>query len=92
MKVRTVVLLAIVAFLLAGSAALAQSNGPPVFAQYVVAKGIASGGGYRLASTSWQASGVASGGGYYLLGPAALASSENGCCCTWLPCVLRNHH
>jgi hypothetical protein len=89
MKVRTVILIAIAALLLLSGVALAQSSEPP--SGYVVEQGIASGGRYRLTSTSWQASGVASGGGYYLLGPAAPVSSENGCCCNWLPCVLRYH-
>jgi hypothetical protein len=75
--------------LLLGSVALAQSSGPPS-AQYVVAKGTASGGHYRLTSLSWQASGASSGGGYRLLGPAS-PSGGNQCCCTYLPCILRNY-
>jgi len=106
MKARTVVLFVMVAFLLLGSvtlrqglgrldlaakgSALAQSDRPPP-AQYIAAQGVAPGRGYRLTSLAWQVRGTAGGGGYRLPGPAAPASSENGCCCTYLPCVLRNH-
>jgi hypothetical protein len=87
MKIRTVVLITLAALLLLSGIALGQSSGPP--SGYAVEQGMASGGRYRLVSMSWRASGVASGGGYTLLGPAAPASSENGCCCTWFPCVFR---
>jgi hypothetical protein len=90
MKTRTIILLAIVALLLVGSAALAQSSGPPSPALYVVARGTASGEGYRLTSMCWQVSGASSGGGYRLLGPAS-PSGGNQCCCTYLPCALRNY-
>jgi hypothetical protein len=89
MKTRIAILLAIAALLLVGSVALAQSSGPPP-AQYAVAQGRASGEGYRLTSMSWQVSGASSGGGYRLLGPAS-PSGGNPCCCTYLPCVLRNY-
>jgi hypothetical protein len=75
--------------LLAGllvSGAVAQSIGP-----YQVEGGIISGGSYRLATTTWQVSGAASGQGYRLLGPAAPALHGSGCCCTYLPCVLRQY-
>ncbi len=77
------------ALLLAGVVA-AQSGGQPPPAQYVVAKGTASGGHYRLAGTAWQASGVASGGGYRLAGPASPTGTGTPCCCNYLPCVLRS--
>jgi hypothetical protein len=57
---------------------------------YAVEPGTASGGDYRLTSQVWQVSGVASGGGYRLLGPAD-PSGGNQCCCTYLPCTLRNY-
>jgi hypothetical protein len=71
--------------------ALAQSGGhdPPTW--YTVERGTASGGGYHLTSLSWRVNGTAGGEGYRLLGPAAPASSENGCCCIYLPCVLRSY-
>ena len=51
---------------------------------------MASGGGYRLTVLAWQVEGSASGGGYRLLGPASPTLRGNGCCCTYLPCVLLN--
>jgi hypothetical protein len=90
MKTRTVILVAVVALLLAGSVALAQSGRQPPPAWYMVERGTASGGRYRLDSLNWQVGGTSSGAGYHLMGPARPASSENGCCCTFLPCVLRS--
>jgi hypothetical protein len=72
MKTRAAILVAIVALLLLGTVALAQSGGPDPPIWYTVEQGSASGGGYRL------------------LGPASPTLRGNGCCCTYLPCVLRN--
>jgi hypothetical protein len=88
---RTAILTAIVAFLLLGTIALAQSGGPDLPTRYTIRQGAASGGGYRLTGLTWQVSGTASGGGYRLLGPASPALRGNGCCCTYMPCLLRNH-
>jgi len=108
MKIRILVLAAVVAFLLLGAVALrhpsallsaevedvalAQSgsgSGPPLL--YTVEQGTASGGDYHLTSLAWRVSGTASGAGYRLLGPAAPTLRGNGCCCSYLPCVLHNH-
>ena len=86
---RAAILAVIVALLLLGTVAPTQSGGHDLPAWRAVEQGAASGGGYYLTSLAWQVSGAASGGGYRLLGPAEPASSENGCCCTYLPCVLR---
>jgi hypothetical protein len=89
MKVQIAILFVFVALLLASSAAMAQSGGQSPPRWYAVERGTTSGGGYRLTSLTWQVSGAASGAGFHLLGPAKPASSENGCCCTFLPCVIR---
>ncbi|MBC7228126.1 MAG: hypothetical protein H5T61_13010 [Thermoflexales bacterium] len=89
MNARTVILLALVALLLVGSAAWAQPGG--LLSGYVVKPGTASGGGYRLSGVTWQARGIASGGGYRLAVPVGPAGTGTPCCCTYLPCVLRNH-
>jgi hypothetical protein len=99
MKARTLILFVIVAFLLLGSmalrqardSALAQSSVPPPPTRYTVGKGVLSGGHYRLTGPTWRVRGTVGGGVYRLLEPATPASSENGCCCTYLPCVLRNY-
>jgi hypothetical protein len=74
----------LLAVLLAGGAQ-AQSTG-----QYQVAGGLSSGGGYHLTTVEWQVSGSASGGGYALAAPIQPELRGSGCCCTYLPCVLRS--
>jgi hypothetical protein len=88
MRARTAIAVAISGLLLLGSVVLAQTGADP-FAHYIVTPGRASGGGYRLTSPAWQVSGTASGGDYRLLSPAQPMLRGNGCCCTYLPCVLR---
>lgn len=85
MKIRTVMLFIVVALLLLGATVQAQSS-----RWCVVETGIASGGSYQLTTLAWHVSGTAAGGGYRLLGPAAPALGGSGCCCTYLPVVLRN--
>lgn len=85
MKRRTVLLVALALTLLVSGIALAQGGGGGQPNGVML-----SGGHYRLVGASAQADVVASGGRYRLLEPAAPTSSENGCCCTYLPCVLRN--
>lgn len=80
-----VILGVVVVMLLVTSVALAQPD-----RLYRVEIGTISGEGYHLTSTSWQVSGRASGGDYYLLGAAAPNLRGSGCCCTYLPCILRN--
>ena len=108
MKIRVAILLVVVLLLVGSVAlrqaqggplrqvqgvALAQSGGPPPLAGYAVEKGVASGEGYRLTSLAhtWQVGQVASGGAYRLLRPAR-PGGGNQCCCTYLPCVVRNFH
>jgi len=69
---------------------LAQSPGRGLASPYQVAGGLISGGSYRLTTADWQVSGTASGGGYRLVGPAAPGAAGSGCCCTYLPCVMRD--
>lgn len=55
-----------------------------------VEQGVLSGGSYRLTSLTWHVSGTTSGMSYRLQGPAAPSLRGSGCCCTYLPCALRN--
>jgi hypothetical protein len=74
--------------LLLGTAALAQGGEPSPAAAYAVEPGTAAGAGYRLAGGTWQASGTMSGPGYHLeVDHRPLQGA--GCCCTYLPCVMR---
>jgi len=88
MKTRLIIPVAAAALLLTGTLTLAQSGGP---ASYTISPGTLSGGRYHLTSLAWRVGGATSGDKYHLLSPAAQASSENGCCCIHLPCILRNH-
>jgi hypothetical protein len=88
MKTQRTILAAIVALFLLGTAVVwAEGTGPT--AAYAVEPGIASGGRYQLASLALPGT-VATGGGYRLLGPATPVISGSGCCCTYLPCIVRN--
>lgn len=92
MKRQVLILLVAVVVLLAGG--VVQARLAPAVAQGV-GGGRAdavplSGGHYRLVGASAPADVIASGGRYRLLGPVS-PSGGNQCCCTYLPCVLRNH-
>ncbi len=90
MKARIIILATLVVLLLAGSVASAQPAKQAQSTWYTVERGSASGGGYHLVSQVWQVGRVSSGAGYHLQAPMMPASSENGCCCTFLPCILRS--
>lgn len=48
------------------------------------------GGAYRLVGSGVTVDRVSAGGDYILLGPSAPIGQGSGCCCTYLPCALRN--
>ena len=87
----SIAIAALVCALLLAGVVLAQSGGPGPPTWYTVEQGAASGGGYYLTSLAWQVNGAANGAGYRLLGPASPTLRGNGCCCTYLPCALRNY-
>ena len=81
-----IVLLAItVTLLLMSSVASAQPGGG-----YAVEERTLAGGSYRLTSASLPAGGAMIGGGYQLLRLTKSTATGSGCCCTYLPCILRN--
>ena len=80
------ILIIILAMLLISGAALAQSGGRAGGEPTLAAS---SGGGYQLSRLELQAGGTASGAGYMLTAFSRPLSSENGCCCAYLPCVRR---
>ena len=57
---------------------------------YRVEAGTISGGSYRLANFGQQTGRVAAGGAYRLLVPSVPDLRGSGCCCTYVPCTLRN--
>lgn len=99
MKPRAIVLLAIVALLFVGGvalrqaqgSALAQSSGPPTLAGYTIRHSVTTGGRYHLTSAIWQVDGASSGGNYHLTALLGPTGTGTPCCCTYLPCVLRNY-
>lgn len=93
MKTRLMIVLVVVALLLvSGAVAWAQSVGKDPPAWYQVERGMLSGGHYHLAGLMWQFDGPTSGDGYRLSSPIESALASNGCCCTFLPCLLNNAH
>ncbi|PKO17906.1 MAG: hypothetical protein CVU38_21645 [Chloroflexi bacterium HGW-Chloroflexi-1] len=97
---RKLFLLTLVIALALASGALAQARGSarPDVAIGPPEVGTLSGGRYHLTSVTlrstqgdaWHVSGASDGGGYHLQGQARpAASSDSGCCCTYLPCVIR---
>lgn len=91
MKPRIVITFTIVVILLMASWALAlgrtSQNGTST--SYTVDIGSVTGTGYQLNNLTWQISGVISGKGYFISDPSASAWTESGCCCTYMPCVIR---
>ncbi|MBN1660501.1 MAG: hypothetical protein JXA93_19045 [Anaerolineae bacterium] len=82
---RFIVVAAVVIVLLLSTVASAQPGG-----SYTVEEGTIAGGSYRLNSVGPQAGEPMSGGGYQLLSSVrSPALRGSGCCCTYLPCVLR---
>jgi len=95
---KTLVAFLLVLSLLAVTAAvLAQAGGPGREQAPTVQAGTVSGGSYQLTSLplrqaqgdAWQVSGAVAGGDYALTSPSAPTLRGSGCCCTYLPCVLR---
>ena len=85
-----IALLLVITLLAVGGAALAQSGGAGPGQAMSVQAGTSSGGSYHLTSLAWQVSGTAIGEGYALTSPYTPTLRSSGCCCTYLPCILRN--
>jgi hypothetical protein len=84
--------IALACVLVLAGAALAKSGSRPSPPWYAVERGRVSGGRYHLTSVSWQVGGAATGGAYRLLSLSSPTLRGSGCCCTYMPCVLRNRH
>jgi hypothetical protein len=81
---RIAFLVVVTALLLLGTAASARPGGG-----YAVEEGTLTGGGYRLTAVSSPADSTMIGGGYQLLTLAKPTLRGSGCCCTYVPCLLR---
>lgn len=84
MRIRFTLLLLLLAFVLLSTGAVALSA-----PRYEVEAGTIAGGGYQLTTLGSQPGNVQVGGAYRLLEPAAPELQGSGCCCTYLPCILR---
>ena len=88
MAVLLVILLLGGATLQAAGPMMAQTSGPGL--GYSIQAGTAAGRGYQLSSRAWHITGAASGGNCSLSIPDEPSLRGSGCCCTYLPVVLRN--
>jgi len=84
MKIRITLLLIVLVLVLLSTSVGALSTPGYQFEAATLA-----GGKYRLTSTGPQVENVSVGGAYRLLGPSAPALRGSGCCCTYVPCILR---
>ncbi len=99
MKARLAIMLVLITSLLWGGVAIAQTNAPGPIHWYIVQAGTVAGGSYQLTGLAlrqaqgdtWRVSGAAGGGGYALAALSQPALRGSGCCCTYLPCILRQH-
>jgi hypothetical protein len=89
MKTRTTILIAVITLLLLGTVASAQSSRPNQSSGYTVQAVTVTGGRYQLIGLGSQIGATSSGGAYRLSLASPSASSDSGCCCTYLPCVVR---
>jgi hypothetical protein len=90
MKDHKAIMLALVAFLLLSGLAMAQIGSRGLVPVPAAQAGTSAGGSYQLTSLAWQVSGTAVGGRYTLTVPCAPALRGSGCCCSYLPIVLRS--
>jgi hypothetical protein len=99
MMKQRIILTIIAILLLLGGVVVAQPGAVSLPSLSPVEQGVLSGGEYQLVSLPlhqaeghvWQVSGEASGGKYQLLCPATTMLRGSGCCCTYLPAMLRNY-
>jgi hypothetical protein len=67
----------------------AKASRDPVLPNYMVQVGVVTGGNYTFTSMSWQVSGATQSQRYFLASPATPDTTDNGCCCLFLPCLRR---
>jgi hypothetical protein len=72
-----------------GSVALAQPDEQKAPPRYAVERGVATGGGYRVAGLAWRITGPSSGREYRVASLVDSQLTDTGCCCLYLPFVCR---
>ena len=104
MKPRKLIILNLALLLLLSGMLMAQAGGPSPMPNRVsansgqaeggnyrlsVSPGLAEGGNYRLNGSAWPTGSLSSGENYQLLVPRATSLTGSGCCCMYLPCVMK---
>ncbi len=89
MKTRILILIAVSAVLVVWGVALATAGASNPNTAYTLPQAALAGTGYRMTSVTCQAIGAAEGGRYHLVGPASPRLTGNGCCCGFIPLILR---
>lgn len=77
-------------FLVLGSIVTTQARGEAPSISYQVANGTTSGEGYQLITYNWLIRGTLSGDRFLINIASSPLLNGSGCCCTYLPCILRN--
>jgi hypothetical protein len=83
------ILVGVAASLAARPMPASSATSPPPPAGFSMEKTTLLGSRYQLSSLSWQISGQLSGASYTLSAPSAPSLTGNGCCCNFMPCMLR---
>jgi hypothetical protein len=89
MKKPMAFMLALPACVLLSGLAMAQTGGSSPVPAYTVRVATSAGGSYQVSSLAWRVGGTAAGGEYILAIPDEPALRGSGCCCIYLPAVLR---
>lgn len=87
---RIAFLMIVVAFLVLLSGVVEQTEESGISQPNQSVQQIISGGGYRLTIQVFRVGGSISGGTYQLFHQAVPSLQGNGCCCTYLPCLINN--
>jgi hypothetical protein len=75
---------------LSNTPSLAQSQQPAQLTWRVISGQSLIGGDYQLELLGWQVTNEPASGRDYLLNPISPGLRGSGCCCTYLPCVVKN--
>jgi hypothetical protein len=89
MMKRIAFLMVVIAFLVLVSGAVAQTEDSEILPHGQVAQGTISGGEYRLSRSVWQVGESVRGGAYQLTTQSTQSLQSGGCCCTYMPCVIK---
>jgi hypothetical protein len=55
----------------------------------ILESGASSSADYQISDVTWRVEGISTGGAYRLESASEPLSTGSGCCCTYLPCVIK---